>query len=140
MTLQITILSADGGVLAACINAATLALQRGGVALTDVPTAASVAYLEEKCLVDPTAAEANAGDAEMTLAILERAASISALLCDSKVSQEVYFQLINAATIRCGQIVSILREAASHELTKRVIMGAYVSNRIGSAQKLAASE
>lgn len=93
LTIQLTCLAADGGSLATALNAASLALIRAGIPLSDIPVCSSVAYLDGKIILgkvdlanfvrmpvfpaDPTAAEISAADAELTLGLLQGDKSVS---------------------------------------------------------------
>ena len=67
--ISLYVLQADGGVLAASINAATLALIDAGIAVRDFVVGCSVVYIGKTALLDPNFVEASSGGAEMALAI-----------------------------------------------------------------------
>lgn len=62
ITIQLHILSQDGGVLAACVNASTLALIDAGVPMTDYVVAISAASTTVTATTAAAATAATAGD------------------------------------------------------------------------------
>jgi exosome complex component RRP41 len=59
----VTVLCADGGMRAACVNAASLALAHAGVPMRELVAASGAALFAETLLADPTLREDAAGAA-----------------------------------------------------------------------------
>eukprot|EP01053_Blabericola_migrator_P003093 Blabericola_migrator_1__3092@NODE_18_length_22925_cov_118_464826_g15_i0_p10_GENE_NODE_18_length_22925_cov_118_464826_g15_i0NODE_18_length_22925_cov_118_464826_g15_i0_p10_ORF_typecomplete_len272_score22_40RNase_PH/PF01138_21/1_9e18RNase_PH/PF01138_21/4_9e03RNase_PH_C/PF03725_15/0_00012DUF3956/PF13104_6/16DUF3956/PF13104_6/2_1_NODE_18_length_22925_cov_118_464826_g15_i010631878 len=128
--VQLTVLSMDGGLLAACINATTLALIRAGIPICDLIAASCTAWVNEQCFVDPTGLEISRARADLTLAISHSTQLVSALLCDSKVNTEVLVQLVNEAKVQCNQNLEIMRAAIEDHVEKLALASQTLSDRI----------
>lgn len=130
VAIQLAIISADGGILPALINTTTLALVRAGIPLLEIITASGVAFIQQRCLVDPLMTEIHAAQADMTVASLERAQTISVLICDSKVSSSAFSELLTAALSHNAKIAAIIRTEMRLHLERTALLSQVVSSKI----------
>ncbi|KAK7190502.1 hypothetical protein DPSP01_005272 [Paraphaeosphaeria sporulosa] len=114
ITLNIHILSQDGSLLAACINAATLALIDAGVPMTDylvACTAASSATSAESDNSDPLLDLNNLEEQELpflTVGTLGRSDRVSVLLMETRVRMERVEGMLAVGIDGCKRMREIL--------------------------------
>lgn len=114
ISLNIHILSQDGSLLAACINAATLALIDAGVPMTDylvACTAASSATSAESDNSDPLLDMNNLEEQELpflTVGTLGRSERVSVLLMESRVRMERVEGMLAVGVDGCKRMREIL--------------------------------
>ncbi|KAK3215552.1 hypothetical protein GRF29_8g366982 [Pseudopithomyces chartarum] len=114
ITLKIHILSQDGSLLAACINAATLALIDAGVPMTDylvACTAASSATSAESDNSDPLLDLNNMEELELpflTVGTLGRSDRVSVLMMESRVRMERVEGMLAVGIDGCKRMREIL--------------------------------
>lgn len=82
LRVSVHILSSDGGVVSACINASILALLDAGVPLTCVPVSACLALTNGSVVADPNALEESEADSVLTLTYPTK----NGVLCDEYAS------------------------------------------------------
>ncbi|RLN97683.1 hypothetical protein BBJ28_00019718, partial [Nothophytophthora sp. Chile5] len=70
VSIFVTVLEDDGGVLAAAINCASLALADAAVEMYDVVTAASAGIVNSTVVLDPSREEEQKGDGKLALAYM----------------------------------------------------------------------
>jgi exosome complex component RRP41 len=114
ITLNIHILSQDGSLLAACINAATLALVDAGVPMTDylvACTAASSASSTDSDVSDPLL-DLNALEEQelpfLTVGTLGRSDKVSVLIMESRVRMERVESMLAVGIEGCKRMREIL--------------------------------
>ena len=105
--VSITLLQADGGVRAACINATTLALIDAGIAMEDFVCACTAGAVQSALLLDMNAQEDMAG-AELTAGYLPRSERVGHLQLESKVPLASADELVNFAIEGCRQVTLTL--------------------------------
>ena len=108
--VSITLLQADGGVRAACINATTLALIDAGIAMEDFVCACTAGAVQSALLLDMNAQEDMAG-AELTAGYLPRSERVGHLQLESKVALASVDELVHFAIEGCRQVFEELRDA-----------------------------
>jgi exosome complex component RRP41 len=114
ITLNIHILSQDGSLLAACLNAATLALIDAGIPMTDylvACTAASSATSSDADNSDPLLDLNNLEEQELpflTVGTLGRSDRVSVLLCETRVRQERLEGMLAVGIEGCKRMREIL--------------------------------
>lgn len=114
ITLNIHILSQDGSLLAACINAATLALIDAGVPMTDylvACTAASSATSAESDNSDPLLDLNNMEEQELpflTVGTLGRSDRVSVLMMETRVRMERVESMLAVGIDGCKRMREIL--------------------------------
>lgn len=124
--ITVHILQADGGVLAACVNATTLALVHAGVPMSDFITACNVGYLDHTVLLDLNHMEELAGGPEVALTVLPKTNKILTMRMASssvRVTEELLQQLLSEAQAGCQLIHKVLdskvRELVATSIRKR---------------------
>lgn len=75
IAVRLSVLVDDGGVLSACVNAASLALVDAGIMLRDVAAAATVSRYQRQIVVDPTRDERR-DTAVLDVAVLPRSGAV----------------------------------------------------------------
>ena len=108
--VSITLLQADGGMRAACINATTLALIDAGIAMEDFVCACTAGAVQSALLLDMNGQEDMAG-AELTAGYLPRSERVGHLQLESKVPLASADELVNFAIEGCRQVFEELSGA-----------------------------
>ena len=99
----VEVLSADGGVLPACINAVTLALVDAAIPMKDYVVSLSCAYLQEQVLLDANRTEERAGG-YLTLAMLPRSEMLVGTFSEPKFPQERFGAMADMIESGCKQV------------------------------------
>ncbi len=118
--IHVQVLQSDGGLIAAAINAASLALVDAGVALFDVVVGCSVAYVQRHALLDPNFTEASSGGPELTIAMLPKSEKLTLTTMDSRLPLEVLESVVALAQSGCTQVHEILRTAILEHTQQRL--------------------
>ncbi len=114
ITLHIHVLSQDGSLLAACLNATTLALIDAGIPMTDylvACTAASSATSSDSDNNDPLLDLNNLEEQELpflTVGTLGRSERVSVLICETRVRMERMEAMLAVGIEGCKRIREIL--------------------------------
>ena len=123
--VSLSVLQADGGVRAACINATTLALADAGIAMADVVCACAAGSLHGALLLDLNAQEDGAC-AELSVGYLPRSETVSFVHLESKVPLGAVDETVNYALEGCKQVFGVLdaaiRRRAQETLHSRGVM------------------
>lgn len=107
--IHVQVLQNDGGALAACINAASLALVNAGVAMSDLVVACTVGRVEDVFVMDVCALESAADRPQLTVAVMAHAKKIAAVQLDAKLpSVDVLAESIECAQRGCTQILRVI--------------------------------
>lgn len=124
--ISVHILQADGGVLAACINATTLALVHAGIPMVDFVTSCSVGFLDHTVLLDLNHAEETAGGPELSITLLPKSSKILTLKMagsSTRVNETLLAQLLQEATLGCQRVHKALdtkvRELVAETLARQ---------------------
>lgn len=113
------ILQSDGGNLAACINASTLALIDAGVPLRDYVAAVTCGGPGETPLVDLNYSEEVSGQAaNLTVALLPRTDETVLMELSSRVHLAHMDKLVDSALAGCKDVRMILDETVRSHLAK----------------------
>lgn len=117
INIKLTILSADGSILAACVNSATAALVDAGIALYDTVTAITVGIHDISPLIDCNAIE-EIDLPYLTIGTISNS-KINLLLMESKTPLDKLQKMINLGTEGCIQIrnqldLAIRKSAIKH--------------------------
>jgi exosome complex component RRP41 len=99
----VEVLSADGGVLPACINAVTLALIDAAIPMKDYVVSLSCAFLQEQILLDANRTEERAGG-HLTIAVLPRSEMLVGTFSEPKFPQERFEAMAQMIEGGCKQI------------------------------------
>ena len=106
------VLQADGGVLAACINAVSLALMDAGVPLKDFLTACTVGYIDNTALLDLNYPEEAHGGVNMIVSLYPKSGGITIIEMFGKCSVDVVKELMDLASVGCQQLARVLEAHA----------------------------
>lgn len=119
--IYVQALQSDGGNVAACINAATLALIDAGVPMRDFVCACTSSYVQESCLADINYLEESSGSARLTLALLPRTEKIVLFQVDSKLHVDNLEQLLETGKKACLDVFTVLQQAVESDSTDQSI-------------------
>lgn len=109
--VYVTVLEADGGLAAASITAAALALADGGVPMNALVSACSLVRLEEgELLVDPCATEESQAQASATLAAISSSDLVTGVQLEGHWSPENASDAIALTLGGCAQIQALMRD------------------------------
>lgn len=102
------VLQADGGWMAACVNAAGLALMDAGVCMRDTLVACSAGFVEGSAVLDLNYVERTGGAPEMTVAMLANANKVVLAQMDSKLPLDAFGELLQAGLEGCQVVYQAL--------------------------------
>ncbi len=108
--IEVIVLQADGSRLPACINAITLALCCGGVALRDLVVSCSAGLVDGQTVVDLNYAEQSMGAAAVSIAILPNTGSILLAKMEARLPLDVFEKVLTKCMEACSQVHVILME------------------------------
>ncbi len=111
INISLHILQADGGVLPACICAASLALAHAGIPMSDLVACCSIGFLDGQIILDLNHTEEQTGCPQLSLTLMPRTSQVLTLRMDTsavRVSEELLDKLTREAQIGCHQISKIL--------------------------------
>ena len=111
LDVNIQVLQADGGVRAAAINAAVLALADAGVPLRDTMAACSAGYLDGTPLLDVNYAEEGGGGPEVHVAAQPNLEKVVLLQMDNKCAMDVFELIHQLALEGCKVVAGVMRDA-----------------------------
>jgi len=118
----VQVLQADGGVMAACINASTLALIHAGVELVDYVVACTGSINKDDSLMDTTNIE-GLRNVELTVGILPNKDSIVYVDTAHAVHQDQFESVMDLATLGCQEVYQAMhQEVCSYLQDKHAIM------------------
>nr|CCA23575.1 exosome complex exonuclease RRP41like protein putati [Albugo laibachii Nc14] len=119
------VLQADGGELAASINATSLALMDAGIALNDFVVASTAGFVQQKSLCDLNAFEQAARGPQITVAINPRSRHVNYLKMEAKLALEVFESVMGMAINGCDRIgdslQQVVRGTTRNKVQKREI-------------------
>lgn len=107
--LHVQILQAEGGSVAAAINAATLALADAGIPMRDLVVACSSGVLQGKPVLDLSREEEMAGGAQVLAGALASTKKVLLLEVESKVPDGQFQPLYEMAMSGCEAIAEEMR-------------------------------
>lgn len=110
--IYVEVLQADGGVLPAAINAATLALVDAGVPMLDLVCACTAGLVEGEPILDLNYAEEASDCAAVPLAILLSKGSVVTLAMQARMNVDLFQRVIDLASIGCNQVASRFRSSS----------------------------
>jgi exosome complex component RRP41 len=109
--VAVQVLNADGGVRAACVNAAFLALADAGVPCRDALAACAACHLESTALLDPGKQEETAAGPEVTVAAHAGEPRLVLLQADGRLGVEALDDVLGLAEAGCAAVHEALRAA-----------------------------
>jgi len=107
----VQVVQSDGGVRAASLNAAVLALADAGIATRDILASCCVGYLEGTPLLDMNYSEEGGGGPDLCVSMHPTLDKLAFLQMDNKVPLESFEQVLDLATDGCKAISDYMRQA-----------------------------
>jgi len=107
--ISVTIVQNDGGVEAAAINAATLALIDAGVPLDDYVIGCTSGFLDEVAVVDLSYSERTSRPPELTIAVLPVSEKIVTIQMQRTIEDKEFEKLLNTAMMGVKEIHEFLK-------------------------------
>ncbi|KAI1290363.1 Exosome complex component RRP41 [Halotydeus destructor] len=110
--IYLEVLQADGGILAACINASSLALIHAGIAMKDIVVASSAGFIGDNPIMDVNYIEEGVSSSPVfTLAMLAKSKEILSLESTGRLNLDNLTLIQTTAMEACDKMHSIMREA-----------------------------
>ncbi|KAF9899387.1 Exosome complex component RRP41 [Lobosporangium transversale] len=106
--IYLQVIQQDGGVLQACINAATMALIDAGVAMTDYVCACTAGWVEREAAIDLNHIEESSDTSEVTIAMLPKSGKVTLAQMESRLHVDKLEALFTLAGEGCKQIHQVL--------------------------------
>lgn len=108
--VYLQVLQTDGGMRAACINAAMLALADAGIPLRDMVAACTVGWAEKTAMLDLNHTEEARGGPQLTLALHRNLDKVVVLSSEQRVAVEEVEQMQELAAQGCKAVTGYMRE------------------------------
>ncbi|KAK3812939.1 MAG: ribosomal protein S5 domain 2-type protein [Benniella sp.] len=121
--IYLQVIQQDGGVLQACINAATMALIDAGVAMTDYVCACTAGWVEREAAIDLNHVEEASGTSEVTIAMLPKSGKITLAQMESRLHVDKLEEVLELAGEGCKQIHLVVDKTIrdrAEELAKKM--------------------
>ncbi|KAF9358149.1 Exosome complex component RRP41 [Mortierella sp. NVP85] len=106
--IYLQVIQQDGGVLQACINAATMALIDAGVAMTDYVCACTAGWVEREAAIDLNHVEEASDTSEVTIAMLPKSGKITLAQMESRLHVDKLEEVLELAGEGCKQIYLVV--------------------------------
>lgn len=118
LKINVEVLNADGAVLAACINATTLALLSAGIALYDSSLAVQVGYLTKNVLIDlnreeEVGCQQGKGGGEPLLTLVSwpnKEGSVVGMWCEGRTTPDKLESMLNASHASIKSLYKMINE------------------------------
>ncbi len=107
--VNLTLLSFDGGLLAACCNSITLALIDAGISLYDYVSAVSVGIYSETALLDLNSLE-ESDLSYVTIGVVGDSDKLNLIMCEDRLPLDKLERLINLGIQGCHQLRELMNE------------------------------
>lgn len=117
--IQLHVLAQDGGFVAACINATTLALIDAGIAMPEYVSACSAALYGTSPLLDPNTMEEQALPA-LTVAVVGQSERVVSLLSESKLPFDQLEPLLSVSIAGCHSVRGLMDQEVRRHGQERV--------------------
>lgn len=119
--IYVQALQADGGNVAACINAATLALMDAGVPMKDFVAACTCAFVKDNFLTDINFLEESSGAAKLTLAMMPTRNKVILFQMESRMHLDHLEELIKTGKKACIDICAVLQQAIETDSQRQAV-------------------
>ncbi|KAG0327147.1 Exosome complex component RRP41 [Dissophora globulifera] len=106
--IYLQVIQQDGGMLQACINAATLALIDAGIAMTDYVCACTAGWIEREAAIDLNYIEESSDTSEVTIAMLPKSGKVTLAQMESRLHVDKLEEVLSLAGEGCKQIHQVL--------------------------------
>eukprot|EP00051_Salpingoeca_urceolata_P001185 m.39155 g.39155 ORF g.39155 m.39155 type:complete len:246 (+) comp11243_c0_seq1:44-781(+) len=114
----VQVLQADGGTLAASINAATLALMDAGVAMQDFVCACTAGHVDGMTILDLNQQEAAAQGPDLTVAYCSKTEQVVLSQMTSRVHAEHFGELQRLAIMGCSTLAAIFNDVVASRVAE----------------------
>ena len=119
--VSVEVLHADGGILAASINAVTLALIDAGISVRDYVIASTAGLVEQDTfLTDLNTSEENSMCPILTIAIMPRNERISLTQMEAKIPLSTFESMLKTATAGCHEVATELRNVVEENTWRQL--------------------
>ncbi|KAL7995055.1 putative ribosomal protein S5 domain 2-type [Plasmopara halstedii] len=112
LSVFLTVLEDDGGVIAASINCASLALADAAVEMYDVVTASSAGVVNGTVLLDPLKEEEQSGQGKLALAYMPSVGRVTFMLQSGKIHHTQLQEAVDLCTDACTGVTRSLVTAS----------------------------
>ncbi|KAG7385547.1 Exosome complex component MTR3 [Phytophthora pseudosyringae] len=112
VSVFVTVLEDDGGVFAAAINCASLALADAAVEMYDVVTASSAGIVNGLVVLDPSREEEQRGDGKLALAYMPSVGRVTYMLQAGKIHHTQLQEAVDLCTDACTGVTQSLLTAS----------------------------
>ncbi|KAI7818076.1 ribosomal protein S5 domain 2-type protein [Gamsiella multidivaricata] len=102
--IYLQVIQQDGGVLQACVNAATMALIDAGIAMTDYVCACTAGWIEREAAIDLNHMEEVSDTSEVTIAMLPKSGKVTLAQMESRLHVDKLEEVLSLASEGCKQI------------------------------------
>ena len=119
--IYVQALQSDGGNVAACINAATLALIDAGVPMKDYVCACTSSFVQDKFLADINYLEESSGASRLTLAMMPRNEKVVLFQMDARLHLDNLDELIQTGKRACADIFAVLQQAVETDSLQHAV-------------------
>lgn len=122
--IYVQVLQADGGIYAACVNVATLAVLDAGIPMRDFVCACSAGFVDGTALADLSHVEEAAGGPQLALALLPASGQIALLEMDARLHEDHLEQVLEAAAQAARDVHTVLdRVVRQHVQEASILLG-----------------
>eukprot|EP00127_Corallochytrium_limacisporum_P004012 Clim_evm61s156 gene=Clim_evmTU61s156 len=111
VNIYIEILQSDGGIRAAAINAASLALISSGVPMKDIVAACSASILDGQPVIDLNYMEEGSGGPNLVVSTLPSSKKLVGIHMESRVHSTKFPQVLNMAIQGCLESARLMQKA-----------------------------
>ena len=118
--IDVQILMNDGGVDAVCFNAVTAGLVDAGIPMRDFVVSCEAGCLDGTPMIDLNRKEEMGNGPKLTVSTLPRTGDVISMNSTSKVSKEIFAEMLSMATEGCDHVFSALA-ARSKERTSALL-------------------
>lgn len=119
--IYVQTLQSDGGNVAACINAATLALIDAGVPMKDFVSACTCAFVKESFLTDINFMEESSGAGKLTLAMMPSQDKVVLFQMESRMHLDHLDQLVKTGKKGCVDICTVLQQTIETDSARQAV-------------------
>ncbi|CAI5743744.1 unnamed protein product [Peronospora destructor] len=112
LSVFVTVLEDDGGIFAAVINCASLALADAAVEMYDMVTAASAGIIKGSVVFDPSKEEEQRGDGTLALAYMPSMGQVTYMLQAGKIHHTQLQEALDLCTDACTGVTRSLLTAS----------------------------
>eukprot|EP00123_Amoebidium_parasiticum_P005436 comp16629_c0_seq1/m.14813 comp16629_c0_seq1/g.14813 ORF comp16629_c0_seq1/g.14813 comp16629_c0_seq1/m.14813 type:complete len:267 (-) comp16629_c0_seq1:641-1441(-) len=109
--VHVTVLENAGGVFAAALTCASVALAHAGIHLYDLVSASTVVVVEGHLISDPSIAERRARSGEVVVGLMPALNEVSFVMATGQLAADTPQRAIEQAMDACAQVHAVMQEA-----------------------------